>query len=267
VTLTATADPGWTFDSWTGAVSDPHNPITTLTILGNTTVTANYTQNEYDLTVVSDHGTVVADPEQTTYHLGDIVQLTATPDTGWNFANWSDDATGTDNPLTIIITGDMTVTANYTLIPYTLTVTSDHGTVTKSPEQTTYTYGQEVQLTATADPGWTFVGWSGAATGAANPVTITITGDMTVTANYSQDLYTLTVSSDHGSYIINPSQTTYLYGDVVTITLTPDTDWYFVGWSGDASGASNPLLLTIVGDMEITAVYGQNRVFLPLIVR
>ena len=267
VTLTATAFPGWTFDSWSGAVSDPDNPITTVTILGNTTVTANYTQNEYNLTILSEHGTVAANPDQDFYHLGDLVQLTATPDTGWVFANWSGDATSTDNPITITITGDMTITANYTSIPYSLTVISEHGTVSKSPDQTSYTYGQEVVLTATAAPGWTFVDWSGDATGSVNPVTINITGNMTVTANYTAIPYTLTVISDHGSYDINPLQTSYEYGDEVTITLTPDADWYFVGWSGDASGASNPFLLTIVGNMEITAIYGQNRVFLPLIVR
>ena len=34
--------------------------------------------------------------------------------------------------------------------------------VVKSPDQATYVYGDVVQLTAVPQPGWAFVGWSGA---------------------------------------------------------------------------------------------------------
>jgi len=55
------------------------------------------------------------------------------------------------------------VTATFTQDEYTLTVTKvGNGSVTKAPDQATYHYGTGVQLTAAADPGWTFTGWSGA---------------------------------------------------------------------------------------------------------
>ena len=58
--------------------------------------------------------------------------------------------------------GNKTVTANFTQDAYTLTVISAHGPVTKDPDQPTYTYGTEVQLTmGTVDAGWTFTGWEG----------------------------------------------------------------------------------------------------------
>ena len=69
--------------------------------------------DDYTLTIISLHGTVVKSPDQATYHIGDVVQLTATPDATWVFVDWSGDATGTDNPISITITGNMTVTANY----------------------------------------------------------------------------------------------------------------------------------------------------------
>ena len=125
-------------------------------------------------------------PDQATYHLGDTVQLGATPETGWGFTGWSGDAAGTVNPVSITITGNMTVTANYAQIEYTLTIISAHGTVVANPVQATYHLGDTVELTATPDAGWNFSSWSGDATGTANPIIITITGDMTVTANYSQ---------------------------------------------------------------------------------
>jgi uncharacterized repeat protein (TIGR02543 family) len=42
-----------------------------------------------------------------------------------------------------------------------------------------------VTLTAIADPGWGFVGWSGDLSGSDNPETITITGNTTITATFT----------------------------------------------------------------------------------
>jgi uncharacterized repeat protein (TIGR02543 family) len=56
----------------------------------------------------------------------------------------------------------------------------------KNPDKAKYTYGQQVQLTATANPGCTFNNWSGDATGSTNSVTVTIDGNKTVTANFTE---------------------------------------------------------------------------------
>jgi uncharacterized repeat protein (TIGR02543 family) len=50
------------------------------------------------------------------YHYGDIVELTAVPDTGWTFSAWSSDLTGSTNPANITIDGDMSVTATFTQV-------------------------------------------------------------------------------------------------------------------------------------------------------
>ena len=79
------------------------------------------------------------------------------------------------------------VSLTYEAIPqYTLTVTSAHGTVAKNPDTATYTYGTVVTLTATASPGWTFASWTGDATGATSPVTVTMNANRAVTANYTR---------------------------------------------------------------------------------
>jgi hypothetical protein len=59
------------------------------------------------------------------------------------------------------------------------------GSVTREPDQPTYDDGQEVVLTAVADPGWAFVGWSGAASGSDNPTVVTIEGPTTVGASFT----------------------------------------------------------------------------------
>ena len=72
---------------------------------------------------------------------------------------------------------------------YTLTVNiTGNGSVTKNPDQATYSYNDIVQLTANADPGWTFDHWEGDLTGSTNPDNITMTDNMTVTAVFAERL-------------------------------------------------------------------------------
>jgi uncharacterized repeat protein (TIGR02543 family) len=70
---------------------------------------------------------------------------------------------------------------------YDLTVNVvGNGTVTQDPLPP-YCVGDDtsVTLTATADPGWTFDGWSGDLSGSTNPETITMDGDKSVTATFT----------------------------------------------------------------------------------
>ena len=64
----------------------------------------------------------------------------------------------------------------------------------KLPDQANYLSGSMVQLTATADPGWTFAGWSGALSGTTNPASVLMDSNKAVTATFTQNTYTLTVT-------------------------------------------------------------------------
>jgi uncharacterized repeat protein (TIGR02543 family) len=123
------------------------------------------------------------------YSSGTLVTLTATPNTGYTFSGWSGDLSGTANPTSVTMNGPKNLVANLTQDQYTLTVNiapPGSGSVSKNPDKATYTYGQQVQLTATANPGYTFNNWSGDANGSTNSVTVTIDGNKTVTANFTE---------------------------------------------------------------------------------
>ncbi|MDQ3290874.1 MAG: CotH kinase family protein, partial [Bacteroidota bacterium] len=60
-----------------------------------------------------------------------------------------------------------------------------NGTVTKSPNQATYASGTNVTLTATPASGYKFSSWSGAASGTANPITVSMTSNKSVTATFT----------------------------------------------------------------------------------
>ena len=64
-------------------------------------------------------------------------------------------------------------------------VSSGSGTISRSPDQLSYSAGTPVTLTANAASGYSFTGWSGDATGTANPITVTMNGNKTVTASFA----------------------------------------------------------------------------------
>ena len=122
-----------------------------------------------------------------------MVVVTATPAAGYSFSHWEGACTGSAG-CTVIITGDATVTAVFTENQYILTVNQTGlGTITKSPDQETYTYGQVVNLTATAEPGWSFAGWTGDCSGNGD-CQVTMDDNKSVTATFTQDTYNLDIT-------------------------------------------------------------------------
>lgn len=73
---------------------------------------------------------------------------------------------------------------SYTII----TNVNGQGTILKDPIQTTYNNGDTVTLTANQETDWNFISWSGDINSTDNPVTITINGDMDITANFQYQL-------------------------------------------------------------------------------
>ncbi|MDR2693256.1 MAG: hypothetical protein LBB74_03465 [Chitinispirillales bacterium] len=72
-------------------------------------------------------------------------------------------------------------------VAYTVTVSANPangGVVSRSPDKTSYSAGERITITAIANGGYSFTGWSGSVTGAANPGEITVNGNMAVGANF-----------------------------------------------------------------------------------
>jgi pectate lyase len=140
-------------------------------------------------TNVSGSGSVSRNPNAASYAAGTVVTLTATPAAGFVFSGWSGDLTGAANPQTITMSANRTVTATFTPAtagPFTLiTSVSGSGSVSRSPNQTSYAAGTVVTLSATAAAGFSFVNWSGDVGGSANPVAVTMNANKSVVANFS----------------------------------------------------------------------------------
>ena len=144
VVLTATPNSGFVFTSWSGDATGSVNPLT-VTMNSNKNVTANFTAiaSTYTLNVIANNGSVLKNPDLFAYNSGASVLLTATPNSGYTFTSWSGDATGSVNPLTVIMNSNKNITANFTLSPpvgpgiVDLGTAGNYVTLTKSGISTT----------------------------------------------------------------------------------------------------------------------------------
>ena len=116
-------------------------------------------------------------------------------------------------------------------------------------------HGQGASTTVTASPaaGYIFTGWEGDASGATNPLTITMNSNKTITAIFSAiPTVTLTVNATNGTVDYSAS---HQQGTTTSITATPAAGYTFIGWDGDASGIDNPLTITMNSNKTITALF------------
>jgi len=272
VILSAETIPGWSFIEWSGDVTSP-SPTAAVTIDAPKYITATFTQDQYLLNIVYENdgvggegNAVTKSPDQPTYVYGDVVQLTAVPQPGWKFVEWIGGVTGTSPTVSLTMYETETVTARFEQEQYELDVNLVHnglgegGTVSVSPQKATYVYGDVVTLSATLNPGWTFGGWSGAATSTEAETQVTITGDTSVTATFDQIHYDLAVNIVGGGDVtLDPQKDFYLYGDMVTLTVEGGACWSFTGWSGALSGNNPVEIVTITDDLDITATFSENQ--------
>ncbi|MFC1997288.1 FG-GAP-like repeat-containing protein [Chloroflexota bacterium] len=112
-------------------------------------------------TSTAGNGTILLNPDQTSYEENTPVTVTAVPADGWLFTEWSGDLTGSENPATLTVDSNKNITATFVEdLLLTLTVnTVGNGTTVTSPSQAAYSYGETITITATADSGWGFDSW------------------------------------------------------------------------------------------------------------
>ena len=170
---------GWTIVGINGL--DTTQKSLTFNMPANTvTATANYEDIEYTVTVNGGTGAG-------TYKEGDSVTITATVPTGKRFVEWTSESGITFADKTSVTTtftmpaGDVTATASYEDIEYTITVNGGAADKTKAK------YGESVTVTAEDKEGKEFVGWqdeSGKIVSTQKEYTFEVKEGMVLTAVY-----------------------------------------------------------------------------------
>jgi hypothetical protein len=122
-------------------------------------------------------------PSSGTYDAGSTVTFTVTPANGYKFLNWGTDASGSANPLSMVINNNKVITANF-IKQYTLTVSADPNEGTVSQKGGTYDAGTKIDLTATPVFSYAFSSWSGTDNNNVNPTIVTMNANKQIAANY-----------------------------------------------------------------------------------
>lgn len=195
---------------------------------------------------------------------GTSVTITAQPNGDYIFTGWSGSFSGTENPKTVTVNSDLTVTANFSLRNYPLTLSVEgEGTIEEKvvSSKSDYASGTVVELTAKAAVHWVFDHWEGDISGSNNPVQVTISSAKTVKAVFVKKMYDLaTEVQGEGTVkeVTLQTKSTYQEGTVVELTAQPAEFWTFDHWEGDFFGTDNPVLITITSAVTVKAVFIEN---------
>ena len=229
-----------TFNEW----KEDANKLTFDGNIGTTTINLEASAKNYEFKVIDNavHGGIVNKTiTQTATDLaitvggGDNIKLTANANPKGDYIFTYDKST-------------KKLSVTYPTV-YTIKVEAENGTVEGAG---TYVEGTSITLTATAADGYIFTGWSNGET--ANPYTIEVTKDITLTANFDLKSYTITATAENGTV---EGAGTYDHGANVTLTATPNFDYEFVRWTvgGEEVSTANPYTFQATADVEVIAEF------------
>jgi len=245
---------GWYVDEALTALYDFDQGVTE-----SFTLYAKWGDNEYTLEYTAgSNGSIEGDLTQKVLHGQSGTPVTAVPNDGYRFAEWTDGST--DNPRTdTSVTGDISVTAIFVPIEYSITYQLDGGT--NDPENpATYTVESEtITLRDATKTGYTFVGWYNAASGGDKVTKIAhgSTGDIVLYARWTANQYTVTFDSNGGdSPSFESKLVTYdvAYGELPTVSRTGHT---FLGWFTQREGGNRITAESIVKTASDHTLYAQ----------
>lgn len=186
--VTATPAFGWNLLQWLGDAADSA-PVLDLYMTRNKAVQAVFATTLS--TAVSGSGSIIVSPASLFYPYGTKVHLTAVPSDGHYFDTWADSG-GTNNPRTMLVT-ESTPAVTATFAPPWRArpkhLGGHHGRTgpnTVTPSGNRFDHNARVAIQATPEPGQDFLGWTGGASGAQDPLVLTVTSNTVIEARFTK---------------------------------------------------------------------------------
>ena len=187
------------------------------------------------------------------YTAGAVVTLTATPDANSTFGGWSGACAGSGS-CTVTMSDAKNVGAIFNLRSYTITATAGNGGSIGPSGAVSVNYGGSQSYTITPNTNYTIgsVVVDGVSAGAVTSYSFTnVTGNHSINVSFTgvqQNSLNVTKAGT-GSGVITSSPAgiscgmdcseVYTAGAVVTLTVTPDANSTFAGWSGACAGSGS----------------------------
>lgn len=254
VTVAATADTGYTFVNWVqdGQVVSS-DPTYTFTVTADSTVKPVFSINSYTISLSSDgNGSVEGAGD---YNYSSTATVTASPNTGYYFVNWTDEngnEVNTSATFSFTVYGASSLKANFALKSYNIDVEADdHGSVTGKG---IYYYGESITVKAKPETGYHFVNWTidGNVVSTNANYTFTVSGPADLKANFAINSYTVKFVNDDGTLL---KEAQFVYGSTAFyhVNETPKKKptvqytYTFAGW--------DKKLGAVTDDITYTATY------------
>ena len=267
VTVEATPDVGYHFDTWSGDVTTNANPLS-FAMSDTLSLTAEFAINTYTVSASNTPGGAVSPLGATPVDYGQSQLVTITPDPHYHIVDVQVDSVSigvTNEYLFANVTSNHSLYAVFSIDEQTLTVASEHGT--PDPSVGVHNYDYSTVLTNTVDPsvtagstqyvatGWTMTG-NEPLSGSGASMVMTHTNDATLTWQW-QTNYWLTLSTvSSGS--LDRASSWIAEGSNVTVEATPDVGYHFDTWSGDITTNANPLSFAMDDTLTLTAEFAIN---------
>ncbi len=242
INIGATANSGYVFTNWTEGTTVVSTSATyNFTVTGNRALVANFTQtiNAYTIALSSNPligGTTTGNGS---FNAGTSTTVAATAKPGYVFTNWTEAGiiVSTDASYNFTVTKNRVLVANFTesFIAYTITLLSRPVLAGTTTGQGTYNSGTSVTVSAIANNGYYFDGWTEGSEVVSTDAnyTFTISGNRTLAANFrlSINTHTVTVTSNPLLGGTTTGGGSYVEGTLVTVGATANAGYTFANWT------------------------------------
>lgn len=306
VTLTAAADPDNTFVGWSGVGGCSGTGPCVVTVSPALNVTATFMPiRRLDVVKagVMEAGTVTALPtgidsaidcgtgcssDGADFIINTAVTLTAAASTGYTFTGWTGGYVGTGLQCVVNMSAAKSVTAEFKPLRRLSVVKAGagKGTITGSKpgvnsaidcgtgcasDLADYAEQSDVSeaviLTATADTGHTFMGWSGGGCSGTGQCSVTMNAAKSVTANFVPFLKLSVTKTGAGTGTVSGSppgincgtvcMADYSFNTAVTLTAASDPGNNFAGWSGGECSGTGPCIVSMSAAKSAAATFAK----------
>lgn len=254
-TISAVSDYGFHFDHWSDGNTD--NPRI-IHVTCDTTVTAFFARNSYTITLYSSNESMGSTTGGGTYLYGDTVVLMAIPTDHYHFMRWNYNYYGytNENPITMVVSKDMELTANFAIDTYYVNVIPNEVTRGSVTGGGYFEYGSPMTVSATAYSGYQFVRWSNGAE--YNPYTFAVTNDMTLEAVFMEEgtVYHVEATSDNSVMGTVTGGGPYATGETAVLTAVAYPGYHFLRWQDNIT--DNPRSYRVTHDASFVAYFEAN---------
>lgn len=269
VTVTATPNAGYTFTNFTenGAIVSS-NPNYQFNITGNRTLVANFNLTataSFTVNVTSNPVAGGATTGQGSYPSGSSVRVTATPNAGYLFTNFTENGNIVSNssPYNFALTSNRTLVANFRLAPvanFTVNVSPNPVAGGTTMGQGTFPTGTPVTITATPKAGYTFKNFteSGTIVSSNSTYKFNINRNRTLVANFTLNPTTnfaVNITSNPLAGGTSTGQGSYPSGSNVIVTANANVGYTFTNFTenGAIVSSNSPYNFTITSNRTLVA--------------